>query len=420
MRQAISRRPCFAVAIGVMGICLCFAPVISRAETFKGQELDRRMREAAWRWGPFFVQPQLVLSNVGIDSNVFYSPSNPVKDFTLTAGPAATVYLPIHRKFVLSAYGSPQYIWYSKTDQERTWNYYFNGAAQLSLKNVFFSVEGVYSDARERWSTEIDIRPRRKETGFGSSMLVRLAHKTSFSLAARTVKYDYDSAVYGDGWNVREKLNRRESYANLSFYHQSSSQRRFFLDFEYGEYTFEFSSQAAISDSRSAGAYAGLEFSPLGRRVRGRIRLGYKEFDVLAAGAPDYDGLVGDCQLSIRLATLFVIRGSYTRDVRSSLWYNNPYYLETRPGVGASVYVFRFLRFDYDYSRGHNEYPLVGGGGPDVKRYDIYSINSGGVYVRLKKTVALGFIANWWARDSNIDSEDDNRTFFGLNLTYDF
>jgi hypothetical protein len=320
----------------------------------------------------------------------------------------------------LSAYGSPQYVWYSKTVQERTWNYYFNGAAQLSLKNVFLSLDAKYSDARERYSTEIDIRPRRKEMGYGGSALVKLAHKTSFSLAARIVEYDYESAVYGDGWDVREKLNRQERYANLSFYHQSSSQRRFFLDFEYGEYAFEFSSQAAISDSRSAGAYAGLEFSPLGRRVRGRIRLGYKKFDVLAAGTPDYSGLVGDSQLSIRLAQPFVIRGTYVRDVVFSLWYDNPYYLETRPGVGASVYVFRFLRFDYDYSRGRNEYPLIGGGGTDVKRYDIYEINSAGMYFRLVKSTAIGIIANWWARDSNIDSEDDNRTFFGLNLTYDF
>ena len=376
--------------------------------------------EAPWHFGPFHIQPQLILANAGVDSNVFYSPSDPVKDFTLTAGPAATIYLPIHRKFVLSAYGSPQYVWYSKTDQERTWNYYFNGAAQLSLKNIFFSLEGKYSDARERWSTEIDIRPRRKEMGYGGSVLVKLARKTSFSLAARTVKYDYESVVYGDGWDVREKLNRQERYANLSFYHQSSSQRRFFLDFEYGEYAFEFGAQAAISDSRSAGAYAGLEFSPLGRRVRGRIRLGYKKFDVLAAGAPDYKGWSEIRQLSIRLAKPFVIRGSYVRDVRFSLWYDNPYYLETRPGVGASVYVLRFLRFDYDYSRGRNEYPLAGGGGPDVKRYDIYAVHRAGVYFRLVKSTALGFIANWWARDSNIDSEDDNRTFFGLNLTYDF
>jgi hypothetical protein len=378
------------------------------------------MADAPWHFGPFKIQPTLVIANAGIDSNIFYSPSEPIKDYTVTAGPAATIYLPIHRRFVLSAYGSPQYVWYSKTEQERTWNYYLNGAAQLSLKNVFFSLEGTYSDARERWNTEIDIRPRRKEEGLGGSMLVNLAHRTSFSLAYRTVKYDYASVVYGDSFDVRERLNRRERYGNVSLYYQATTQRRFFLDFEYGEYRFDFASQAAIGDARSGAAYAGLELSRLGRRVRGRIRVGYKKFDVRSADGPDHAGIVGDSQLSIRVAKPFVIRGSYVRDVRFSLWYENPYYIESRPGAGVSVYPFRFLRLDYDYSRGRNSYPLIGGGGPEEKRRDDFEIHSGGVYVRIRKTVALGFIASWWERDSNLDAEDDKRTFFGVNLTYDF
>lgn len=393
---------------------------VSFAETWKGQELERKWREAAWHFGPFRIQPSLVISNAGVDSNLYYSTNEPIKDFTITAGPAATIYLPIHRRFVLSLYGSPQYIWYSKTDRERTWNYYFNGAAQLSLKNIFFSLEGNYSNGRERWNTEIDIRPRRKEEGYSGSVLVKTSRKTSVSLAYRTSKYYYESVVYGDSFDVRERMNRQESYANFSLFYQVSTQRRIFLDFEYGLYEFEFAIQAAIGDSRSGAAYAGLEFSRLGRRVRGRIRLGYKKFDVRAVDGPDYEGVVGDSQLSVRLAKPFVIRGSYVRDVRFSLWYENPYYIESRPGAGVSLYPIRFLRLDYDYSIGRNRYPVVGGGGPDVKRLDDYLIHSAAVYFRIKKSVALGFIASWWARNSNLGAEDDKRTFFGLNLTYDF
>ena len=415
IKHMLGRRiPVVALTLLVLGIGISFA------ETWKGQELDRKWHAAAWHFGPFRIQPSLVISNAGVDSNVFYSPAAPIKDFTITAGPAATLYVPIHRKFVLSASGSPQYVWYSKTDRERTWNYYFNGAAQLSLKNVFFSLEGTYSDARERWNTEIDIRPRRKEEGYGGSVLVKAAWKTSFLLGYRTAKYDYASVVYGDSFDLRERLNRRESYANFSLFYQAGSQRRFFLDFEYGLYKFEFATQAAIGDSRSGAAYAGLEFSPLGRRVRGRIRVGYKKFDVRNPEGADYQGIVGDSQLSVRLAKPFVIRGSYVRDVRFSLWYGNPYYIESRPGVGVSFYPFRFLRLDYDYSLGRNRYPVAGGGGPDVKRLDEYSIHSAAVYFRIKKSVALGFIASWWVRNSNLDAEDDKRTFFGLNLTYDF
>jgi hypothetical protein len=403
-----------ALALVIVGLGISFA------ETWKSKELERKWHEAAWKIGPFHIQPSLVISNAGVDSNIFYSPSEPTKDFTITAGPAAILYVPIHRKFVLSLSGSPQYVWYSKTKRERSWNYYFSGAAQLSLKNVFFSLEGNSSDARERWNTEIDIRPRRKEQDYGGSVLVKAAWKTSFSLGYRTAKYDYESVVYGDNFDVQERLNRQESYINFSMFYQASTQRRFFLDFEYGLYEFAFSTQAAIGDSRSDAAYAGLEFSPLGRRVRGRIRLGYKKFDIRNPEGRDYQGVVGDSQLTVRLAKPFLIRGSYVRDVRFSLWYGNPYYIESRPGAGVSFYPVRFLRFDYDYSMGRNRYPEVGGGGPDVKRLDDFSVHSAAVYFRIRKNVGLGFIASWWARNSNLDAEDDKRTFFGVNLTYDF
>ncbi|MEN6560038.1 MAG: outer membrane beta-barrel protein [Acidobacteriota bacterium] len=420
------RRPRQAAAPAALAAAVLFAvllaPCLSRGETWRGLELRKKIDEAPWHFGPFKIQPRLVIANAGVDSNIFYAASDPVKDYTITAGPAATIYLPAPRKFILSAYGSPQYVWYSKTARERTWNYYARGAAQLSLKSVFFSLEGVYSDARERWNTEIDIRPRRTEKGYGGSMLVNLAHRTSFSLAGRTVRYDYASVEYEGGFNVRERLNRREDYANLSFYYQAGSRKRFFVDLEYGQYGFEFPSTALLRDSRSGAGYAGLEFTPFGRRVRGRIRIGYKKFDIRNSGGRDFRGLVGDSQLSVRLARPLAIRASYARDVRFSLWYDNPYYVESRPGTGASIYVFRFLRFDYDYSFGRNDYPLDQEIEPgfEAKRRDDYRVHSAGVYVRIVKSAALGFVASWWTRDSNIAAEDDKRTFFGVNLAYDF
>jgi hypothetical protein len=55
-----------------------------------------------------------------------------------------------------------------------------------------------------------------------------------------------------------------------------------------------------------------------------------------------------------------------------------------------------------------------------VKRLDIYQVHSVGIYIRLREDTAFGIIASRWARDSNLDWEDDNRDFFGFNLTYDF
>jgi len=400
---------------------LFFAPS-AKAETWKGIELGHKWREAPWQFGPFHIQPMLVISNAGVDSNIYYSPSDPVKDFTLTAGPAATIYLPIHRRLVIQAYGTPQYVWYSKTERERTWNYYFNGAVSLSLRNIFFSVDGKYSDARERWNTEVDIRPRRKERGYGGSMLVKTTRKTSLQMAYRTAEYDYENTLTEGGFNVRERLNRTESYATLSTYYLASSQRKIFIDLEYGQYDFEIEEQAALKDSRSGAAYLGLEFSPLNRRVRGLVRLGYKKFDIRNPDFEDFQGAAGEARLSVRVARPIVIRGSHVRDVNFSLWYDNAYYLGTRTGAGISFYLTSFLRLDYDYSFGRNNYPETQEVDPgvEVKRLDEFDIHSAGIYIRIWKSTALGFVANRWLRNSNLDREDDRRWFYGVNLTYEF
>ena len=78
--------------ISIAGIALIITVVGSAsAETWKGKELEGKWRAAAWHFGPFRMQPQLIISNAGIDSNILYSPTAPIKDFTITAWPAATL-----------------------------------------------------------------------------------------------------------------------------------------------------------------------------------------------------------------------------------------------------------------------------------------------------------------------------------------
>jgi len=393
---------------------------MSFADTWKGRELEALWRKAAWHFGPFRIQPAFVLSNAGMDSNIYYSPGNPIKDYTLTAGPAVTVYVPIYRKLILSGTASPQYVYYVKTAQARAWNYYVTGSAALSLKKVFMSFDMKYSNAREHWNTEIDIRPRRTEDGLGGSFLVQTSHRTSLLLGYRQVKYGYENLLF-DIFNVREQLNRKEQYVDLSAYYQATSRTKLFLNLEYGMFNFDFADTAALKDSRSRAGYAGFEFSPTGR-IRGRVRVGYKIFDIKNPEETDYRGFVGDAQVSVRLAQPFVVRASYTRDVNFSLWYKNAYYLGNAMGPGASFYVLKFVRLDYDYSLGKNRYPEPQpiAGSTDLKRFDDYRIHSVGIYFRIKKKVAIGVIGSRWARVSNLVSENDKRYFYGLNLTYDF
>ncbi len=417
-------RPIFAArtarALLAGALLLVLLAGLASAETWRGLDLSRRISESPWHLGPLRIQPAIIITNAGVDSNIYFAPTNPVRDFTLTAGPGVDAYLPLGRHIVISGYGSPQYVWYAKTAQERSWNFSYSGALALSFKDVFLSAGYARVEARERWNTEIDIRPRRTENDWAGAFLLKTSRRTSLEAAWTRNAYDYES-LFVDDFNLRERLSRTESYYSLSAFYQSTIRTRWFLTGEYGNIRFAFADSAVLRNSNSEAAYAGIEFSPLGR-IRGRIRVGYKTLDVLNTPAQDFRGLVGDSQIAVTLVRPFVVRAGYRRGVQYSFWFNNAYYVESVPSAGASIYVRRLVRFDYDYLLGRNRYPEAQdlGGGEIVKRRDNYRIHSAGVYFRVWKKSAIGFIVNWWKRTSNIPFENDKRLFYGANLTYDF
>ncbi len=426
--------------VALIGFMVLVSSAALTAQTWKGYEFQRLWREAPWHVGPFYIRPVLVLSNAGFDSNIYHSPTNPVQDYTLTAGPGATVYLPLNRRFVLTAYASPQYVFFFKTERQRTWNQYYAGSANLDLRRAFLSFDWKFADAQERWNYELDVMPRRNEQGATASALIKTSRRTSIAAAVKRYDYRYQDLL-AESFNVRERLNRRETFFTGSFYYQATTRRRFFIDAELGLYDFQFQRTAELKDSRSQALYGGLEFSPLGGRFRGRVRLGFKRFDLLSAAGADFAGVVGDTQVSFRVAQPFVLRGSYRRDVNFSLWFENPYFIDSRPGVGASIYLGRKVRLDYDYSAGWNRYPVAqavgasgggaagGSGGQGqgeggvvvaAKRNDYIRIQSAGIYFRVVKDTAIGFVASRWFRRSDWYGRDDRRMFYGLNLTYEF
>lgn len=385
------------------------------AETWKAKQLRLAWEQAAWRFGPLKIQPAILIRDAGYDSNIYYHPQ-PVSDFWLTAGPAVDAYLMVKRRIIIHVFESPQYVFFFKTKRERTWNNYFNGDVSLSLNRFLLTIGGSLNNARERWNTEIDIRPRRKEESAFVSLLYQRSYRVSFEITTRKTDYDYESIEYGS-ININERLSHLEKYLSGKFYYRLNSRIQFFLEGEWGEYNFK--NPNSLGDSKSRTLFSGFEFSPAGR-IRGRIRIGYKKFDTVASEMPDFKGLVGDTSVSWELFRPLVLRGSYRRDVNFSIWSRNPFYVGKSWSAGYSFYFLRKkFRLDYTFSQLKNDYPL--GEVPDSDpRHDDYTLNSVAIYYRIKKTVGLGITAGSWTRKINVFNWDADRKFVGLNLTYDF
>ena len=387
-------------------------------KTWRGADLERLIRQAIFKIGPFHMTTVLALNDLGYDSNVYRTADYPVQDYSFTAGPAVTVYLPIQKKVIFTVYDSPQYVFFFKTQRERTWNNTFNGRIQFALNRVFLTAETGFAVAREIWITEIDIRPQRKEISALSSILWQPSKKTSFSLEAREARYKYEDLSYRDV-NLSEVLNHREQYLDASAYYQISYRLRARFGGEYGRFVFDTPANPRNSESRSV--FGGIDFGT-GGVFEGRLRLGYKHFAASGAGSPNYRGLVGDSSLGVRLGKVIRLRASYVRDVRFSIWAGYVYYIETSRGAGASLYLSRNIRVDYDYYDGDFSYPqnLVADLGFFVSRNDQIQVHRVGLYFRLQKRIGLGITSSWWHRSSTEDWMRSDRTFIGANLTYNF
>jgi len=396
-------------------VLILLSALLTQAETWKAREMRLAWERATWKFGPFRLQPAILIKDAGYDSNIYYHPEA-ISDFWLTAGPAANLYLMVKKRVIVHFFASPQYVFFLKTKRERTWNNYFNGDVSLSFNKILFTVGGSYNNARERWNYEIDIRPRRKEKGAFASVLYQKSSRVSFEGRVRRVDFDYESIEY-NGVNIGERLSHREDYLSGRVYYGLNPRIRYFLEGEVGR--FDFKNPDSSGDSRSQSLYTGFEFSPTGR-IRGQIRIGYKKFDTLNSDLPDFKGLVGESSVNLILGKLLMLRGAYRRDVNFSIWSRSAYYVEQSWSAGPSIYVFRRkFRVDYTYSRTRNDYPVPEYPGAELRR-DEYTLNSVAIYYRIGKTVGLGLSAGTWARKVNVFNWDASRKFIGLNLTYDF
>jgi hypothetical protein len=409
-----------AAAILVLLGAAGFQELQAWGKTWMGVALQQAVSLAKWKLGPFRIAPTLYLTDAGYDTNLYYGfGGSPVKDYTLTAGPGFTVYLPVSQKIILQAAESPQYVYYQKTRSERTWNNYLSSHLNLAFNRIFISLGGSVNNAKQRWNTEVDIRPRRREQIIDGTILWQATKKTSFNVQGSRSIYDYENLEF-DLFNLRDRLNRTEDRLSLIAYHQLTYRVRLFVEGQYATYTFE--RQASRDrDSRGYGVFGGFEFAPLGV-IRGRINIGYKTLEPLNEARSGFRGLAGDSQVSVRLLKFLTVRTSYRRDIQFSIWYDNAYYVDSRAGGGASLYLFKKIRLDYDYWDGCSRYPESQAISPGtfVKRRDDYRIHSVGLYFRLRKNIGLGLVASRWNRDSNLEWEIDNRDFIGMNLTYDF
>jgi len=390
-------------------------------------ELHYVLENTKLRIGPFRIFPTFNFTNVGYDDNVYYQQEedNPVADYTATFSPEFRLYFLFRNKLIFSITENPEYVYYYEQKRERRWNNTLSSAFKLLLLNRFvLSGSYSYQDRRYRASSEFDVRANELRESYKGSLFYETPRRTSFGVSASLDKISYeDITLPGEDMYLSCDLNRQEREGNFQFYYRVFSDSFFFISGGYSEYNFEYI-QSQWRDSYSYQVFSGIRF-PLFGRMRGALSLGYRKLLPRQEGKKGFSGLIGNTSFAFRIMR-FGLRFQYARDFRFSYWTDSIYYIEDRYGSGVSFYLSRFLRLDYNFLYGENNYPeitivqLPDGHFKEIKRKDIYRIHTAGFVLRIIKRTGIGIMVNIWERESNYYWANRNRNFLGGYVTYEF
>jgi putative beta-barrel porin BBP2 len=368
------------------------------------------------RIGPLWVNPTIQLTNLGVDTNVFNAATDesPQQDFTLTAEPRADLWLRMGRTWITGNIGE-QIVWYQKFDSERSVNGRYQVGWNVPLNRITFNVDGSFLNTRERPGFEIDKRSQRIEKGVDAAVEVRALSKTYFGVRASRLSVDFDKdALFLDS-NLHFELNRVSTTGGLTVRHQLTPLTAVTLDVTRIQDRFEFS---PLRDSNSTEIAATVKFDPFAL-IKGSASVGYRDFQPLQPGLPDYQGGTAAVDLSYTLLGTTRFGFTATREVQYSFDINQPYYLLT--GVTGSIAQQVFGPVDVVGRVGADRLAYrdrVGAAIAASNRTDTVRIYGAGVGYHLGTDLRIGVNVDHQRRNSPLLNRQYDGLRYGMSVTY--
>jgi hypothetical protein len=160
-------------------------------------------RPGLFRVSAFYLTPYIHIGSMGIDTNVFYTPTDRQTDFSASGGPGLEIVRPFGRSRRLRLDGGLNYLYFAKTDSQRKLNDYCT--AQLDLQGVktHLVLEERYLSSYGRPSYEVNARVQQETEGTRGFLRRNLGDRYALALfgsreRTTTRSQDYLGTDLGD------------------------------------------------------------------------------------------------------------------------------------------------------------------------------------------------------------------------------
>jgi hypothetical protein len=378
----------------VMGASLLFASAAHAQGTLTGALPDAIPTDVAVRLGSFSLTPILTVQQLGYDNNVFDEPNNPKKDFVAALTPTVRAYLDgAHVQLVSEVAGD--FVYYQKYASERSIARRAKGRMDLMLGHLKPSVAAGYLQTRERPTHEIDLRARRSQRELSASVAYEFSPGADLSATVSRIAHDYAEGQVFRGADLNVALTRGEEAAGVRFRMPLTPLTSFLVETSLSRDRFDHDSRRN-TDSRRL--LAGLQFGEEAV-IRGRARVGYRDFRPVDPTVHPFRGLTADAGLAVVIASVTQVEVRVQRDVEYSFDGLQAYYVGSGGAVTATHRLFGPLDIQARYDATRLQYGQREGIGD---RRDSLQSYGGGFGYTLKDRTRIGINYEYARRRSTL------------------
>src|SRR5437763_108923 len=133
----------------VVALGLCATARVATAQT-ESNPVDDIRQNSRMQIGPFYVTPQLVLKQIGIDNNVFNEIVDPKSDFTFNVAPTVNLGLPIAHRGLFRMTAASDLVYFARYASERSIDPQIHARAEAYLQRATLFVDQAALSSRQR------------------------------------------------------------------------------------------------------------------------------------------------------------------------------------------------------------------------------------------------------------------------------
>lgn len=412
-----------AVALAVLAALLGPAALAPPAAAATRSRLEPPELDRFLRWGPLRVRPLLEVRDLGYDDNIFSDNANRVADYRATVAPEVEGLVLLGRRAFVEFDGGLGYTAYAENGDQNFLDRELDARITLPLRRFGFFVDGRRAVTRERPADREDIRPTRRDRGWGAGAIVELGWRTELELGAGRTRTRYEDPDANSIVSDRLDRDERDTYLLASYTLAGRSRLTFRTERTERDFLRLVEVDGVFVDRDSSGwrSLLGVEIGR-GGGLWGRVELGWATIDADDPSLATFDAWVGEAQVT------------YWADSRTRLFLR----AERSPGFAvfedqvytlqesADLRAVRFLNrvFGLEAGLGYGTLTFPGAGGTVTRRDNIDSYSAGirlrGLENALGSRVEYSLRLRRSERDSTLDSRDRTQTTVVINAELGF